>query len=155
LYRGGPFPGGILAKKNYGIPLVNHGPLAGAGFGPWKREQLAGGYDFSLWVEKTALEMADAIIAVSREPRSDITIVRRGPARVHVIHNGIDLQQYRKWIQPARSSTTASIQTHRICCSSPDHRRKDSDTCCAHPIHESRFPNRPLCCAGHAEMQKK
>jgi len=39
---------------------------------PWKREQLAGGYDFSLWVEKTALEMADAIIAVSRETKDDI-----------------------------------------------------------------------------------
>ncbi|HEV3391935.1 MAG TPA: glycosyltransferase, partial [Chthoniobacterales bacterium] len=53
--------GGILAKLNYGVPLVitTHSlePLR-----PWKREQLAGGYDFSLWVEKTALEMADAII---------------------------------------------------------------------------------------------
>jgi len=88
--------GGILAKKNYGIPLVitvhSLEPLR-----PWKREQLAGGYDFSLWVEKTALEMADAIIAVSRETKSDIErLFDVVPPRVHVIHNGIDLEQYRK-----------------------------------------------------------
>jgi alpha-maltose-1-phosphate synthase len=88
--------GGILAKKNYGIPLVitvhSLEPLR-----PWKREQLAGGYDFSLWVEKTALEMADAIIAVSRETKGDIErLFHVESARVHVIHNGIDLQQYRK-----------------------------------------------------------
>ena len=88
--------GGILARKNYGIPLAitvhSLEPLR-----PWKREQLAGGYDFSLWVEKTALEMADAIIAVSNETRHDIErLFDVDPARVHVIHNGIDLNQYRK-----------------------------------------------------------
>ncbi len=88
--------GGILAKKNYGIPLVitvhSLEPLR-----PWKREQLAGGYEFSLWVEKTALEMADAVIAVSGETKHDIErLLKVDPARVHVIHNGIDLNQYRK-----------------------------------------------------------
>ena len=88
--------GGILAKKNYGLPLVitvhSLEPLR-----PWKREQLAGGYDFSLWVEKTALEMADAIIAVSGATKHDIEqLFNVDPARVHVIHNGIDLHQYRK-----------------------------------------------------------
>ncbi len=88
--------GGILAKLNYGIPLVitTHSlePLR-----PWKREQLAGGYDFSLWVEKTALEMADAIIAVSAETKRDIEkLFDVDPKRVHVIHNGIDLEEYRK-----------------------------------------------------------
>jgi alpha-maltose-1-phosphate synthase len=88
--------GGILAKKNYGIPLVitvhSLEPLR-----PWKREQLAGGYDFSLWIEKTALEMADAIIAVSGETKRDIErLFDVNPACVHVIHNGIDLEQYRK-----------------------------------------------------------
>jgi alpha-maltose-1-phosphate synthase len=87
--------GGILAKKNYGLPLVitvhSLEPLR-----PWKREQLAGGYDFSLWVEKTALEMADAIIAVSGATKHDIErLFNVDPARVHVIHNGIDLNQYR------------------------------------------------------------
>ena len=88
--------GGILAKKNYGLPLVitvhSLEPLR-----PWKREQLAGGYEFSLWIEKTALEMADAIIAVSRETKDDIErLFNVDPARVHVIHNGIDLNEYRK-----------------------------------------------------------
>src|SRR5437667_4053024 len=88
--------GGILAKKNYGIPLVitTHSlePLR-----PWKREQLAGGYDFSVWVEKTALEMADAIIAVSAETKRDIErLFDVDPKRVHVIHNGIDLEEYRR-----------------------------------------------------------
>jgi glycogen synthase len=88
--------GGILAKKNYGVPLVitvhSLEPLR-----PWKREQLAGGYDFSLWVEKTALEIADAIIAVSSETKRDIQrLFDVDSARVHVIHNGIDLNQYRK-----------------------------------------------------------
>ena len=88
--------GGILAKKNYGVPLVvtvhSLEPLR-----PWKREQLAGGYDFSLWVEKTVLEMADAIIAVSNETKRDIErLFDVESERVHVIHNGIDLDRYRK-----------------------------------------------------------
>ena len=88
--------GGILAKKNYGTPLVitvhSLEPLR-----PWKREQLAGGYEFSLWVEKMALEMADAIIAVSSETKRDIErLFDVDSTRIHIIHNGIDLDQYRK-----------------------------------------------------------
>ena len=87
--------GGILAKKNYGIPLVitvhSLEPLR-----PWKREQLAGGYDFSLWVEKTALEMADAVIAVSKGTKADIErLFNVDPAKLPVIYNGIDLDEYR------------------------------------------------------------
>ncbi len=100
--------GGILAKKNYGIPLVitvhSLEPLR-----PWKREQLAGGYDFSLWVEKTALEMADAIIAVSNETKRDIErLFDVDSARMHVIHNGIDLDQYRK------VDSTGALKRYRI-----------------------------------------
>jgi glycogen synthase len=88
--------GGILAKMNYGLPLVitvhSLEPLR-----PWKREQLGGGYDFSVWVEKTALEMADAVIAVSRQTKADIErLFKVQPDRLHVIHNGIDLEEYRK-----------------------------------------------------------
>ncbi|MEP7014943.1 MAG: glycogen synthase [Verrucomicrobiota bacterium] len=88
--------GGILAKKNYAIPLVvtvhSLEPLR-----PWKREQLGGGYDFSLWVEKTALEMADAVIAVSGETKSDIErLFDVDPNRIQIIHNGVDLDEYRK-----------------------------------------------------------
>ena len=62
---------GIVAKLCYGIPLVitTHSlePLR-----PWKREQLGRGYDASSWVEKTAIEMADAVIAVSEETKVDV-----------------------------------------------------------------------------------
>jgi alpha-maltose-1-phosphate synthase len=100
--------GGILAKLNYAIPLVitvhSLEPLR-----PWKREQLGGGYDFSVWVEKTALEMANAIIAVSNETRRDIErLFDVDLTRVHVIHNGIDLEQYR------RVDSTASLKRHGI-----------------------------------------
>lgn len=86
--------GGILAKLNYGIPLVitvhSLEPLR-----PWKREQLGGGYDFSLWVEKTAIEMADAVIAVSQETANDLRRLFTIPEdRLHIIYNGIDLDEY-------------------------------------------------------------
>jgi starch synthase len=100
--------GGILATKNYGIPLVitvhSLEPLR-----PWKREQLGGGYDFSLWIEKTALEMADAIIAVSNETKRDIErLFEVDPTRVHVIHNGIDLDEYRK------TNSTSALERYGV-----------------------------------------
>jgi starch synthase len=100
--------GGILAKKNYGIPLVitvhSLEPLR-----PWKREQLAGGYDFSVWVEKTALEMADAVIAVSRGTKADIErLFQVNPKRVPVIYNGIDLDEYHK------VSSTDALQRYGV-----------------------------------------
>jgi glycogen synthase len=86
--------GGILAKQLYGIPLVltvhSLEPLR-----PWKREQLGGGYDASAWVERTAIELADAVIGVSRETREDVLrLFHVDPAKVHVIHNGIDTDEY-------------------------------------------------------------
>lgn len=85
---------GIVAKLCYGTPLVitTHSlePLR-----PWKREQLGRGYDASSWVEKTAIEMADALIAVSKETKEDvIKHFDVDESKVHVIYNGINLQQY-------------------------------------------------------------
>jgi glycogen synthase len=82
--------GGLLVRRAYSIPLVvtvhSLEPLR-----PWKREQLGGGYDLSTWVERTALESADAVIAVSRGTRDDVLAhFAVAPDRVHVIHNGID-----------------------------------------------------------------
>jgi len=93
--------GGILAKLMYGIPLVitvhSLEPLR-----PWKREQLGGGYDYSLWVEKTALEMADAIIAVSAETKKDLlSLFDLSEKKISVIHNGIDLEEYVAQKNPA------------------------------------------------------
>ncbi|MDN5963494.1 MAG: glycogen synthase [Actinomyces sp.] len=63
---------------------------------PWKAEQLGGGYRLSSFIEKTAYEGAAAVIAVSRGMREDILRCYPGvdPDRVHVIHNGIDLQEW-------------------------------------------------------------
>jgi starch synthase len=87
---------GFLAKKLYNIPLVltTHSlePLRA-----WKAEQLGSGYAMSSWMERTAILDADAIIAVSHGTKSDILKVYPDvdPARVHVIYNGIDLNEYR------------------------------------------------------------
>ena len=86
--------GGILAKLNYGLPLVltvhSLEPLR-----PWKREQLGGAYDFTCWVEKTAMEMADAIVAVSRETKADVVrLFNVDEKRIHIIYNGIDPDEY-------------------------------------------------------------
>ena len=87
---------GILAKLCYGIPLVvtTHSlePLR-----PWKREQLGRGYDASSWVEKTAIEMADAVIAVSKETKQDvIQYFDVDEQKIEVVYNGINLDQYKK-----------------------------------------------------------
>jgi starch synthase len=86
--------GGIVAKLVYGLPLVitTHSlePLRS-----WKREQLGRGYELSSWLERTALEMADAVIAVSRSMREDILRLFSVDAeRVHVVYNGIDTEEY-------------------------------------------------------------
>ena len=82
--------GGLLIQRGRGIPLVvtvhSLEPLR-----PWKREQLGGGYDLSSWVERTALESADAVVAVSAGTRDDVLRNFDVDAeRVTIIHNGID-----------------------------------------------------------------
>jgi starch synthase len=86
--------GAILAKINYHIPMVltvhSLEPLR-----PWKREQLGHGYDFSKWLEKTAMEMADAVIAVSEETKQDVLrLFNVDPKRIRIIYNGIDPEEY-------------------------------------------------------------
>lgn len=86
--------GGVLARLLYGIPLVltvhSLEPLR-----PWKREQLGRGYDLSSWIERTAIEMADAIVAVSEGTREDVLAhFDVDPAKVKVIYNGINVEQY-------------------------------------------------------------
>ena len=82
---------GHIAALLYGIPhvLTAHSlePMR-----PWKAEQLGGGYRVSLWVERTAVEAADAVIAVSSGMRDDVLSVYPAldPNRVHVVKNGID-----------------------------------------------------------------
>ena len=87
---------GYLARMLWDVPFVltTHSlePLR-----PWKVEQLGAGYKLSSWMERTAIESADAVIAVSQETRNDIlNHFEVDPGNVQVIHNGIDLDEYRK-----------------------------------------------------------
>jgi glycogen synthase len=104
---------GIVAKLCYGIPLVitTHSlePLR-----PWKREQLGRGYDASSWIEKTAIEMADALIAVSEETKEDILkYFNVDEKKIKVIYNGINLQEY------IITSETETLDTYHIDKSKP------------------------------------
>jgi starch synthase len=89
--------GGHLARLVHGIPHLatvhSLEPMR-----PWKAEQLGGGYAISGFAERTGLEHADAIIAVSAEMRRDLlrSYPAIDPARVSVIHNGIDVDEYRR-----------------------------------------------------------
>lgn len=87
---------GHLARLLYDVPhiVTAHSlePLR-----PWKAEQLGGGYRLSSWIERSAYESADAVIAVSHGMRSDVLAAYPAidPDRVHVVHNGIDTGFYR------------------------------------------------------------
>jgi len=88
---------GFLAKKLYGMPFVltTHSlePLRA-----WKAEQLGSGYAMSSWMESTAIHGADAVIAVSQGTKHDILRAYPDidPERIHVIYNGVDLNEYKK-----------------------------------------------------------
>jgi starch synthase len=106
---------GHVAKLLHGVPHVATAhslePLR-----PWKAEQLGGGYAVSSWCERAGLEAADAVVAVSAGMAHDVLAAYPAipPERVHVIHNGIDTEQYapdrgtdvldRLGIQPGRPS---------------------------------------------------
>ena len=69
---------------------------------PWKVEQLGSAYNASSWIEKTAYQNADGVIAVSAAMREDVQLLYGVPhSKIRVIHNGIDLNQYRPKPDPA------------------------------------------------------
>jgi starch synthase len=88
--------GGHVGKLVHGVPHVatvhSLEPLR-----PWKAEQLGGGYALSSFCERTALEAADAVVAVSEGMRRDILDCYPAidPARVEVVYNGVDADEYR------------------------------------------------------------
>ena len=100
---------GHLAALLHGLPHVvtahSLEPLR-----PWKAEQLGGGYRVSSWVERTALEAAAAVIAVSSRMREDVLRVYPAldPARVHVVRNGIDTDVWHPTV-PAESSVLIEL----------------------------------------------
>jgi alpha-maltose-1-phosphate synthase len=97
--------GGHLSRLMWSIPHVmtihSLEPLR-----PWKAEQLGGGYALSMFCERTAIESADAVIAVSHGVRQDVLncYPAVNPDRIHVIHNGIDPEIYRP--QPSPETLT-------------------------------------------------
>jgi glycogen synthase len=94
------FLAGCLVKQFMEIPLVitvhSLEPKR-----PWKKEQIGTGHNVSTWLEKTAMENADGIIAVSQGMKNDIlNCYHPDPEKIRVIYNGIDTRQYRKTLQP-------------------------------------------------------
>jgi starch synthase len=91
---------GHVGKLLQGVPHVvtTHSlePLR-----PWKAEQLGGGYALSSFCEKTAIEAADAVVAVSAGMADDVLRCYPAvdPSRLHVVHNGIDTDEYRPSIE--------------------------------------------------------
>jgi alpha-maltose-1-phosphate synthase len=91
---------GCLIKQIMGIPLVitahSLEPLR-----PWKKEQLGDAYHATSWLEKTALENSDGVIAVSEAMKSDmVSIYHVDPDKVRVIYNGIDTERFKKIENP-------------------------------------------------------
>ena len=86
---------GVLASRLYQVPLVltTHSLEPHR---PWKAEQLGdGGYAMSCWIERTAYQSADGIIAVSEKmKRNVIDLYRVDENKVRVIYNGIDPDFY-------------------------------------------------------------
>jgi starch synthase len=92
--------GGCLVKQLHDVPLVltTHSLEPHR---PWKEEQLGSAYRASTWVERTAYHNADGVVAVSASMRQDVqSLYGVAPERIRVIHNGIDLQQYRPTPSP-------------------------------------------------------
>ena len=94
---------GHLAGLLHGVPHVVSAhslePMR-----PWKAEQLGGGYAISSWAERTAYEGAAAVIAVSAAMRDDVLrcYPALDPDRVHVVHNGIDTDDWAPVVDPDR-----------------------------------------------------
>ncbi len=92
---------GCLLKQLLQVPLVltTHSLEPHR---PWKAEQLGAAYHVSTWMEKTAYENADGVIAVSGSMRQDVQrLYRVAPEKIRVIYNGIDVEQYRPTPDPA------------------------------------------------------
>jgi alpha-maltose-1-phosphate synthase len=100
--------GGMLAQAIHGLPLVvtlhSLEPLR-----PWKADQLGTGYLVSSWAERLAVERADRVIAVSAQMAADITAnFRIDPARVVVLHNGVDAEAF------TRTDRAAALARHGV-----------------------------------------
>jgi glycogen synthase len=92
---------GCLVKQLQGVPLVltTHSLEPHR---PWKVEQLGTAYHASSWIEKTAYQNADGVVAVSRAMKHDVhQLYGVDHDNIRVIHNGIDLDEYRPTPDPS------------------------------------------------------
>jgi glycogen synthase len=92
---------GCLLRSLLGVPLVlsTHSLEPHR---PWKAEQLGAAYQVSSWVEKTAYENADGVIAVSQSMKADVNRLYGVPfEKIRVIYNGIDTNQYKPTPNPS------------------------------------------------------
>ncbi|PRZ02785.1 glycogen synthase (ADP-glucose) [Isoptericola sp. CG 20/1183] len=100
--------GGLLHGVPHVVTAHSLEPLR-----PWKAEQLGGGYAVSSWAERTAYLGAAGIVAVSAGMRDDILrcYPELDPDRVHVVHNGIDLDG---WVRPSDDVVARVAGQHGI-----------------------------------------
>lgn len=92
---------GCLIKRIYNIPLIitahSLEPQR-----PWKEEQLGTAYNVSTWLEKTAYENADGVIAVSKFMKKSVHDFYKVPfKKIHVIPNAIDANYYKPTFNPS------------------------------------------------------
>jgi len=91
---------GLLLKQLAQIPMVltTHSLEPHR---PWKVEQLGTAYHASSWVERTAYQNADGVVAVSQAMKDDVHELYGVPfERIGIIHNGINLDQYKPTFDP-------------------------------------------------------
>jgi glycogen synthase len=91
---------GCLIKQLLGVPLVltTHSLEPRR---PWKEEQLGAAYQASTWLEKTAYQNADGVIAVSNAMAVDTNTSYQVPfEKIRIIPNGIDVEEYRPTVNP-------------------------------------------------------
>jgi alpha-maltose-1-phosphate synthase len=92
---------GCLTKQLQNVPLVltTHSLEPHR---PWKVEQLGTAYDVSRWVERVAYQSADGVVAVSESMKRDVhDEYAVALDKIRVIHNGIDLREYRPTPAPS------------------------------------------------------
>ncbi|MEX1315149.1 MAG: glycogen synthase [Desulfotignum sp.] len=68
---------------------------------PWKKDQLGDSYHATCWLEKTAMENADGIIAVSETMKQNVMdLYQIHPEKIRVIYNGVDTRFFCETSRP-------------------------------------------------------
>jgi starch synthase len=92
---------GCFIKQLFHIPLVitTHSLEPDR---PWKEEQLGTAYRASTWLEQTAFQNVDGVIAVSQSMKRSVYDLYHVPMeKIRLIPNGIDVDQYRPTPNPS------------------------------------------------------